>query len=214
MELNFTALENIAAGGAQNAPRAAGTCEEAQLPPKGRKTAQSGHRDAGEGIAAINNRLEKHKAELDRAREVYAEHQQAIQRVGGLRAEILKGIRAGEDPANILIQALECISLATGDTAIYRQGKADLEAVHGWGLENPAPLHMQLQEARERLGMLSRPELEELDTDAQRRITAARREHLALTDRLQAAIDRAEKAATTPGKGATFNIDTKARAGV
>jgi hypothetical protein len=185
MCLDFTALDAIAAGGVSDAHRAAGSGEEVQTPTEGIKHAVKRHRAATGGVEVIANKLEKHKVELERAREVYAAHQEAIQRSGTLRADILKGIRAGEAPADLLLEALECISLATGDTALYRQGKADLEAVQGWGLENPAPLHWQLQEAQERLEKLSRPELDTLPADQRRRITEAKRAQRELIERIE-----------------------------
>ena|SRR5664279_1201822 len=38
-----------------------------------------------------------------------------------LRIEITKGLKSGSNPSNILLTALECISLMTGDKLFYEQ---------------------------------------------------------------------------------------------
>jgi hypothetical protein len=55
----------------------------------------------------------------ERAKEAYREYQDNIKRSGTLRAEITKGIVAGEDPQETLIKCIECISLMTGDKAYF-----------------------------------------------------------------------------------------------
>lgn len=77
-------------------------------------------------------RLNREKQERDSYRQMCATYQQNIQRAGTLRTDITKGIQNGEDPLALLLKAVECISLMTGDTAIYAKSKEDLLAVYGW----------------------------------------------------------------------------------
>lgn len=133
-------------------------------------------------------RLEQERRERDRVRRVYATYQENIKRTEFLISDITKGIQTGEAPLSLLLKALECISLTTGDTQIYTDGKENLRAVYGWGLSDPAPLQQELREAQTRLEMLTRPELSQTTPDEQRRIQRAVTAHRELIERLQTAI--------------------------
>lgn len=112
MELDFTALNRITAKGVQE------DFKEAQ--PDSQPTGQPA--DTGRAV----NLLNAEQQEREKARQVYAEHQQNIKRAGTLREEIIKGIQQEEDPLTLLLSAIECISLMTGDTAIYDQCKGSV----------------------------------------------------------------------------------------
>jgi len=58
--------------------------------------------------------------EHDMIEEMYAEYQKNIKRSESLRIQINKGVEAGEPPITLLIKAIECISLMTGDK-MFRQ---------------------------------------------------------------------------------------------
>lgn len=119
-------------------------------------------------------------------KQIYATYQQNITRAGTLRSDILKGIRLGEDPLALLLKALECISLMTGDKTLYTQSKGDILAIYGWGLEEPAPLELELGEVRKRLAMLTRPELTaSTSPDATIRLAKAISAHMELEERLE-----------------------------
>lgn len=170
MGLDFTALNNI--------------------PAKKDFTAPSGQ-------AVHSHRLDREKEERARLREMYSTYQENIRRSGGCRSDILKGMKRGEAPLALLLKALECISLMTGDTVILEQGKADITAIYGWGLGEVAPLQTQLEEARTRLARLTgREPREDLPPagyrNAEQRIQAAIREHETLIESLERAIARAE----------------------
>lgn len=119
-------------------------------------------------------------------KQIYATYQQNITRAGTLRSDILKGIRLGEDPLALLLKALECISLMTGDKTLYTQSKGDILAIYGWGLEEPAPLELELGEVRKRLAMLTRPELTaSTSPDATIRLIKAVNAHMELEEKLE-----------------------------
>lgn len=149
MSLDFTALNNI-----QKQEQGTGTAQE-----------EDEHRHL----------LTADKRERERVRQLFEIQQKNTERASTLRANIAKDLRQGEPLPAILLQALECISLMTGDTIVYTQGKEDLLAIYGWGLKQPAPLELELNEAEHRLEMLTRPELQEEGTpaDAQARIQRA-----------------------------------------
>lgn len=93
------------------------------------------------------------------------------------RSTITKGIQAGHNPFELLIQAMECISSMTSDSVFYMQNYEDIKAIYGAGLLEPVPLEMELAEVRERLKMLTRPELETEPEDSKRRIQTAIKAH-------------------------------------
>lgn len=143
----------------------------------------------GENTAPHYYRLEKEKTEREKLREAYSAYQQNIKRAGSLRAEVLTGMKRGEDPARLLLKAVECISLMTGDTAIYTQAQEDLLTIYGWGLGEPAPLQEELKQAQKRLKRL---EAVQVPTGGERRIQGAILAHRELIQRLEDAIADAE----------------------
>lgn len=65
--------------------------------------------------------------ELERAREVYAQHQEAIKATQLLQSEILKDLKEDAPKDTILLKALRCVSLATGNQAFYEQAEKNLK---------------------------------------------------------------------------------------
>jgi len=49
--------------------------------------------------------------------DVYREYQKNIRKAGMLRADIVKGVAAGDDALVLLLMACECIGYMTGDSA-------------------------------------------------------------------------------------------------
>jgi len=50
---------------------------------------------------------------------VWQAYQEAIKKAGQLTGEITKGIQSGEKTEDLLLKAIECISLMTGDKIFY-----------------------------------------------------------------------------------------------
>ena len=179
MELDFTALNNIPL------QRARRDFSE----PLERSTALEQY----DSRNVATHKLDREKADRENSRQMYAAYQTNIKRAGTLRSDILKGLKSGEDLAAILLKALECISLMTGDIMLFEQGKKDLLAVYGWGLNDKASLKMELEEVKQRLALLTRPGLitDQIPQDTQYRIQTAIKVHKELIDRLEKAIERA-----------------------
>lgn len=119
--IDFSPLDNITSDGAKNdfseplSNEVSNTIKRPENPVTGENRALSFHR------------LDKEKRERENMRQMYRDYQQNIRRSGTLRAEILKGIQRGEDPLDLLLKAMECISKMTGDIAIYRQSQKDID---------------------------------------------------------------------------------------
>jgi hypothetical protein len=99
----------------------------------------------------ITNIITRDRADITRARAVYSEYQQNIKHAGELRTDIIKGIKRAEEPADLLLKAIECISLMTGDRALYIQAEQDIKTIYGHILGQPAPLNMELAELDTRI---------------------------------------------------------------
>ena len=79
---------------------------------------------AADQNAAATMKLERLQSAAARYREAYKEYQDNIKKSEVLRAQITKGAKAGEDPANLLLQAVECIAAMTGDPYYLENFKA------------------------------------------------------------------------------------------
>ena len=128
----------------------------------------------------------------------YKEYQGAIRKSGELRTQIIKGIQAGESPSSLLLTAIECIGLMTGDSTFFTTNRENIAAVHGVGLLEDAPLNLQIMEVRERLAMLTRPELQAEPENTRRRIDQAVKEHRRRERELIAYLGKAKPEAGEP----------------
>lgn len=88
------------------------------------------------------------------------------------KAEITKGIIAGESPYKLLLKAIECISLMTGEPAYYEYNRANIIAIHG--LLDAEPRQLELAEVQARLSKLEEAAAQEPGNN---RIRAAIKEH-------------------------------------
>lgn len=189
MELDFTGLDKIASEPAK-------TKISAPLDSKGDNYTPDPQKPATEPYKSFHSHiLDREKLERENMRKAYHTYQENIRRAGSLRSEILKSMKRGEDPLNILLTAVECISLMTGDSVMYDQCKKDATAIYGWGLGRIAPLQEDLQKTRYRLERLEHAlTLKGADHEAGMRIQRAIREHKELIRNLEEAIATRESA--------------------
>lgn len=133
---------------------------------------------------------QREQQELDRAREVYKSYQNNIRAAGNLRADILKGLRAGEAAEGLLLKACKTISLMTGDTVFSKQAEQDLIAIYGEGLGAEKPLEYKLNQVQKRLENMQQAIERGLEPDDKRRVKAAIAAHEAEEKRIQSLLDR------------------------
>jgi hypothetical protein len=111
------------------------------------------------------------------AEEIQARHQTARKDSGQVKAEILKGIKSGQDIHLLFLKACEAISIATQDESFYKQADSDITAVYGHGFKNPATIEKEIQETENRLNRLRDAEISESDDNAHKRISNAIKAH-------------------------------------
>lgn len=125
-----------------------------------------------EEIALI--KLNREQEDHNRTLEAYRSYQDNIRRSGSLRADILKGARAGDPIQILLLKAVKCIGYMTGDKLFYEQVQKDLKTICGEGLLEPIPLEWELDEVKERLKRLEEAyNRDEIGTDDKARIYKA-----------------------------------------
>ena len=120
----------------------------------------------------------------ERVAGVYRKQQENIRKAGGLRTEITKGIQAGQSTYRLLLKAMECISLMTGDGGFYSQGKDELQKLYGIFGDQEAKA-TEREEVQQRLTRLLEAYDREQNTDDKRRIKTAIDRHRARIDELQ-----------------------------
>lgn len=130
---------------------AAQAAQQPQEPQKTEKTYTPLHREQ-----------EAQRAENARSLEICKEYNANRAKSGQLTADILKGLNAGENPYILLMKAAECIGLLTGETRVFSQSVKDrITEIYGQGLTDSRALEIELADVRQRLAMLTRPELEQ-----------------------------------------------------
>ena len=132
-----------------------------------------------EGLGALQRKADQNKAEIDRNLEVYRTYQENIKRSGQLQTDILKGVQAGEDIYSLFLKAVQAISCMTSNKTFYSQVEADLISIYGIGLQQPAPLKLELMDTQKRLDRLREAEQKEPNIDSIKRAITAHQNRIA-----------------------------------
>ena len=132
-----------------------------------------------EGLQGLQRKADQNKAEIDRNLEVYRTYQENIKRSGQLQTDILKGARAGEDIYSLFLKAVQAISCMTSNKTFYSQVEADLISIYGIGLQQPAPLKLELMDTQKRLDRLREAEQREPNIDSIKRAITAHQNRIA-----------------------------------
>lgn len=132
-----------------------------------------------EGLGALQRKADQNKAEIDRNLEVYRTYQENIKRSGQLQTDILRGVQAGEDIYSLFLKAVQAISCMTSNKTFYSQVEADLISIYGIGLQQPAPLKLELMDTQKRLDRLREAEQREPNIDSIKRAITAHQNRIA-----------------------------------
>ena len=151
-----------------------------------------------EGLGALQRKADQNKAEIDRNLEVYRTYQENIKRSGQLQTDILKGARAGEDIYSLFLKAVQAISCMTSNKTFYSQLEEDIKTIYGRGLQEPAPLLLEIQQAQTRLSKLREAEQRETEPDSLQRIRSAIKAHESKIAELKALITGTPEAQEKP----------------
>ena len=108
-----------------------------------------------------------------------------------LQADILKGIKAGEDFYHLFLKAAKALSLMTSNPQFYTQIKRDCRSLYGGIFNQKEPLEEMLEETRDRMEKLRQAAATEADIDARDRITRCIDAHEERVRELEAQIQNA-----------------------
>lgn len=151
-----------------------------------------------EGLQGLQRKADQNKAEIDRNLEVYRTYQENIKRSGQLQTDILKGARAGEDIYSLFLKAVQAISCMTSNKTFYSQLEEDIKTIYGRGLQEPAPLLLEIQQAQTRISKLREAEQRETEPDSLQRIRSAIKAHESKIAELKALITGTPEAQEKP----------------
>lgn len=135
-------------------------------------------------IKALTDKENVTEALQERLAAGYREQQDNIRRAKQLRADINKGVQAGEPIYKLLLTAIECISLMTGEKLFYDMNKDNLQTIYG-ALGEPEAIEVERQEVQQRLNKLNAAYEREEATDAKQRIQNAIKAHQDKLNKLQ-----------------------------
>ncbi|MBQ8161780.1 MAG: hypothetical protein IJ083_13690 [Clostridia bacterium] len=122
--------------------------------------------------------------------EVYRKYLQNTLASEQLQEAIMRGVREGEDPAKLLLMAVQAIGRMTGSDLIYQVVRRNLLAVYGEALEQEAPLEIMIQDAEGRLQKILAAEAATEDPEMKEALHQAVTSHQALIRRLQEKKDK------------------------
>ena len=149
-----------------------------------------------EGLARVSafkleKRAKKDQDERAEALRICREHQENTAKSQHLQSEILKGLTAGEDIYSLFLKAAKIISVTTANSLFYTQAEKDIIAVYGIGLQEKAPLSIELEQVQRRLDKLTEAVGREQDPDGRERIKRAITAHRARAGELARMIEKA-----------------------
>lgn len=190
MELDFTWMDNLArkATGPEHThaegPKALQALKMGKRTGQGEYTYTTQGENAAQGdlkplsgISILKEREEERKAAHAQSMEIFREYQANTRTSELNQAEILKGIRAGADPYDLLLKAVEAIAAMTHNEIFLRQAKEDLIEIQGEALLEPAPIRWELETVEHRLEHLKEALAHEEDEPSRRQLAGAVRAH-------------------------------------
>lgn len=191
MKLDFTAIRGTTADKPMNSPVVTFERLKGIEMPIEVKTSKNGKNQPSDGAGRLVSAYQKEQADHERILQVCKDYQHNTREAEGLTTAILKGARAGEPPVTLLLKAVKCIGLMTGETVTYSQLEEDIKSVYGVGLLEPEPLRMELEEVKGRLQKLQNAlERDTEPEDSKKRIQAAIESHKARANQLEKLLQR------------------------
>jgi len=191
MELNFTGLGKITS----DSPNSGEKDNNPNNDKENIKTSSNRQYEPNTGNANISTaKLNKEKEINAKASQMYGFYQDNVKNSQLMTAELLKGVKAGEETGALLLKAIKTISMMTGNDLIYREFEEDFKSVYGFGLMEPYPLKIELKEVIKRLDRLKQAEKRsELQENDKKRIKAAIKAHEGRIENIKEMLKRAEK---------------------
>ena len=151
MEIDFSVLNNLK-NDALKCPTNEDNDNMRRSTPKLEKSQPQGKYEGESGNCF--QKLNQLKQANEKTAELYRQEQENIKKAGDFIPEITKGILAADNPLDLLLKAINCIGIMTGNKAFYDQSLTDIKAVYGIGLHDPAAIEIDLQETDSRLAKL------------------------------------------------------------
>lgn len=202
MELDFTWMDNLArkVSGTESThaegPKALQALKIGKRTGQGEcsdttqgKNAAQGILEPLRGISVLKEREEARNAAHAQSMEIFREYQANTRASELKQAEILKGIRAGADPYDLLLKAVEAIAAMTHNELFFRQAKEDLIEIQGEALLEPAPIRWEIETVEHRLDHLKEALTGEEDEVRRRKLAGAVRAHEERIAQLRAKLD-------------------------
>lgn len=141
-------------------------------------------------VTRLEAEAKRRKEQAQQERERHEAYQNSAKKAGNIRIQLVKGTQAGENLAALFLQAVEVISLMTGDQGFATSIRNNLDAVYGIGLQDPDVQSMRLQEITGRLERLKEAvKREDIKKDNQEKIKNAIRQHEEQADEIRAALE-------------------------
>ena len=120
---------------------------------------------------SLLNDVKKGGEAAEMSARICREYLDNVSATDALQADILKGIKAGEDFYHLFLKAVKAVSLMTSNPQFYNQIKRDCRSLYGGVYNQKEPLEEMLEETRQRMENLRRAAEVEADIDARDRIT-------------------------------------------
>jgi len=175
MELNFTGLGKITS----DSLNSGGKYDNPNNDKENIKTSSNCQYEPNTGNADISTaKLNKEKEINAKTSQMHQFYQDNVKNSQLMTAELLKGVKAGEETGALLLKAIKTISMMTGNDLIYSEFEEDFKSVYGFGLMEPYPLKIELEKVVKRLDRLKQAERrQELQENDRQRIKAAIKAH-------------------------------------
>ena len=140
---------------------------------------------AVEGAVTLQRKIDQRKAEKAEGSAIYRRYNENMKAAGTATTDILKGIDAGANIYSLFLMAVKALSCTISDTGYYAAVEKKLLAVYGRGLCEPGALEVEIEQAAQRVAMLTAAEGRAEEEADRQRIRGAIASHRALIAKLE-----------------------------
>ena len=131
----------------------------------------------------LARRIKRKNEEKDKQKQIFLMYTENLSKASIEQAEILKGLKAGNDIYNLFLKAIDTIELLSNNKAFSNQARENVIKVYGEQLGNKRPLEIQLEEINNRYNNIKKS-LQQAKGEDKKRIEKAAAEHKQKMDNL------------------------------
>lgn len=133
--------------------------------------------DEAQELGALQKKANQIQKDHKRAKQIYSTYSNNRKLTRGLRAEIMQGVREGQNIYLLFLKAIKVIEVLVSDPVFYNTIEADIKTLHTNTFKDPLSIEQEAETVRNRLDSLNNALTTATDRGERDRIKRAIKEH-------------------------------------